>query len=428
MVTHTGAVAGPALVLDGVLSAEGVTIAETPGDLLDIAEAMAHVKVPTGDRIGIVTHSGGIAILLSDLAAAAGLELAPPGPGLSAELMPLLELGAVDNPLDMGGIIGGPHRFGQVVQAFARSQDYDVVLAVSTAHPPGHAITRAGDLLSFDFAKPVVNLWMAGDVASAALEALRAGGAAVMEEPRAAIAALAGLGSLAGEGGDTAVPPGPIEIDQVGTLSEHRSKVLLASLGIPVVQGGLATTVLEALAIARQVGFPVVAKISSPHILHKTEIDGIRVGIRDEAGLRAAFDEVVAAGGRIDGAAVAGVRVERSISGLEILVGGVRDPRFGPIVMVGLGGALTEALGQAVVAPAPISLAGARRMISRMPGRRVLQASRTGPPPDVSDLAAIVARIGDILAGSDLEEIEINPLTWDGESWIGLDALVRGSG
>ena len=425
MVTHTGALAGPARVLDGVLEAEAVTVVETPGDLLEVAEALARVQVPVGDRVGVVSHSGGIAILLSDLADAARVNLPTPGPDLREQLDPLLELGAADNPLDMGGIIGGPHRFAQVVEAFALSDDFDMVMAVSTAHPPAHTLSRARDLVSLDVGKPVVHLWMAGDVGSEGLAFLRAADAAVVEEPRAAMAALAGLGRLSDR--PDPVPPGnPIDPGVVGTLSEHDSKVMLGDLGVRVVEGGLALSETEAVEIAVAIGYPVVVKVSSDGIAHKTEIGGLRTDIRDETGVRRGFADVMAAGRSVRGAVIDGVRVEKHVSGTEMIVGAVRDDTFGPMVLVGLGGTYAEARSDVVVAPAPVTVRTAARMISRLEGRRVLLSSRTGSKPNIDLLAAVVSRIGEILFLSTLEEVEINPLVWDGEAWVALDALVRG--
>jgi acetyl-CoA synthetase len=246
-----------------------------------------------------------------------------------------------------------------------------------------------------------------------------------MDEPRAAMAALAGLGRLAG-GPD---PPGPrvdVEIDAAGALSEHASKVLLSGLGVPVIAGELATTAGQAIEVADAIGYPVVLKVSSPQIPHKTEIGGLRIGIGDEAALRQAFGEVMKAGGAVAGAVIDGVRIERQVSGPEMIVGAIRDATFGPVVLVGLGGVFTEALDDVVVAPAPVSRTGALRMFSRLRGRGVLSSNRRGAEPDIDSLASVVIRIGDILAHSNLEEIEINPLVWTGSSWLALDALVRG--
>jgi acetyl-CoA synthetase len=312
-----------------------------------------------------------------------------------------------------------------VVEAFARSDDYDMVLAVSTAHPPAHTMTRARDLVALDVAKPVIHLWMAGDLGSGGLAVLRSAGAAVVDEPRAAMVALAGLGRLA-FGPEDSVPGVAIEVAVVGTLSEHASKVLLGGLGVSVVEGDIATTEEEAVEIAKAIGYPVVVKVSSPQIAHKTEIGGIRIGLRDEQAVGRAFAEVMAAGRAVPGAMIDGVRVERQVSGLEMIVGAVRDATFGPVVLVGLGGILTEAVGDVVAAPAPVAASEALRMVSRIRGLGVLSSSRTGAPADVAALSSIVARVGEILANSDLEEIEINPLVWDGASWIALDGLVRG--
>ncbi|HEX2405126.1 MAG TPA: CoA-binding protein, partial [Acidimicrobiia bacterium] len=155
--THTGAMAVPEKVLDGILDSLGVVVAETPGEAYDIAEVLAKAPVPRGERVAIVTHSGGIAIHLADLSERAGVELPQPGLRLRSRLEPLLDLGAANNPLDMGGIIGGPKRFAEVVDRFARSNEYDVVLAVSTAHPPSHSAERAQALLGLEAPVPIIH-------------------------------------------------------------------------------------------------------------------------------------------------------------------------------------------------------------------------------------------------------------------------------
>lgn len=425
MVTHTGAIASPTRVLDGVLDAERVTVTETPGDLVEVAEILARARRPAGNRIGVVSHSGGIAILLSDLADRADLVLPPPSTDLRARLRPLLELGAADNPLDMGGIIGGAHRFGQVVEAFMDSDDFDMVLAVSTPHPPAHTITRVQDLITQVSSKPVVHLWMAGDLGEPGLAMLRGAGVPVAEEPRAAITALGGLGRFAEV---TEAPSSPDLVVPLltGTVSEHESKQFLAGLGVRVVEGDLATSEQEAVAIAGRIGYPVVVKVSARGILHKTEIDALRTGIGGDDGVRSAYQQVLAIGRSVSGAMIEGARVERHRQGLEMIVGALRDPTFGPVVMVGLGGIHAESLADVAVAPAPVTRKGALRMLSKLNGRTVVAAVRRGSTPDLDSLADVVVRLGQLLASSELEEIEINPLVWTEDGWEALDGLVRG--
>jgi acyl-CoA synthetase (NDP forming) len=423
MVTHTGALAGPSRVLEGVLDAEGVTVTETPGDLGEVAEILARAPHPAGNRIGVVSHSGGIAILLSDLADHADLVLPPPSPDLRARLRPWLELGAADNPLDMGGIIGGAHRFAQVVEAFMDSDDYDIVLAVSSTHPPAHTLTRVADLVSQVSPKPVVHLWMAGDLGEAGLAMLRAAGKPVAEEPRAAMAALAGLARLAESEPLTGSPATPLLPGSVkGSVTENEAKHLLRRLGVPVVEGDVANTPEDAIRLAARLGFPVVVKVNSPDIPHKSMVGAIRIGLEDEESVKRAFNHVLTTSRvAVPKARLDGVLVERYRPGIEIemIVGALRDPVFGPVTLVGLGGIHTEKLDDVAVAPAPVTGAGAARMVSQLAARKLLA------DVDLDALYEIVALVSRALALSQLDEIEINPLAWTGEKWEALDALVR---
>ncbi len=408
MTTHTGAMAVPERVLRGVLESSGAVEAETPGEAYEVAEVMARVGTPRGDRVGMVTHSGGVAILLSDLAERRRLQLPQPGPGLRSRLEPLLELGAVDNPLDMGGIIGGPGRFAEVVDGFAGSGEYDLVLAVSTAHPPAHTTERVRSLLDLKPGVAVVHLWMAGDQAARGLQTLIDAGAPVTEEPRAAIRALAGLTGLAksGEPAEMAPIDGPVE-----------------GWGLPLIDGVVAVTAGEAVAAAEGLGFPVVVKLVSPGLAHKTEIGGVRVGVEDADAVIRAFEEVVAAG-KTAGLDVDGARIERFRAGLEMIVGAVDDPVFGPLVSVGLGGVFTELVGDVVFAVAPVDESGAMAMLDRLSGRAALDGFRGAPPADVGELTRLISVVSRALIGSGAGEVELNPLIWDGLEWVAVDWLV----
>ena len=425
MTTHTGAMAGPAGVLDGVLNALGVTITETPGELLEVAEVMAGTALPQGDRVGVVTHSGGMAILLTDLAEQHGVRLPPPGATLQGRLAPLLDYGSSENPLDMGGIIGGPERFERVVGLFADSGDFDTVLAVSTAHPPAHTAARVEGLLALEAPIPIVHLWMAGDVAGEGLVHLRAAGKPVTEEPRAAMRALGGLSRLAAATirEPVASVPTPAGTDQpLGT--EHAVKALLASWGLPVVDGALVRSSAEAAQIAAKLGGPVVVKINSPDIFHKTEVGGIRLGIHGSNEARRAYAEITAAvtSARPD-ARVEGVRVERQVSGVEAIVGAVHDPVFGPMMLVGLGGTAAEALGAEVLAPAPLSAVGAQRLVGRVRGLELALRRFGDDGSAVVALADLVSAMSMRFVASGLSELEVNPAVWTGEHWEIVDAV-----
>jgi len=406
MTTHTGAMAVPEAVLEGIFESLDVVMAETPGEAYEVAEMMARVARPAGDRAALVTHSGGIAIHLADLAERRGMSLQQPGPDLSALLDPLLDLGAVNNPLDMGGIIGGPGRFAEVIETFAGSGEYDMVLAVSTAHPPSHSWERVQALIDMDPPVPILHLWMAGDQASESLRVLREAGAPVTEEPRAAIRALAGLGRLATR--RPALPTGLFEVFELSTL--------------PAVEGGLASDVAGAVELAELVGYPVVVKVRSPGLAHKTEIGGVVLDLRSPDEVVAACEQVLESA-KSKGLTVEGVRVERYRPGLEMIVGVVTDPVFGPVVSIGMGGVLTELLADITFAPAPVDEVGARRMADRLQARPLLDGYRGGPPADVDRLARIVSQVSRALIGAEQREIEINPLVWDGSEWLVVDLL-----
>jgi acyl-CoA synthetase (NDP forming) len=422
MRTHTGALARPTRVFEGVLDSLGVAAASTPEEMLEIAEILGRSPRPVSNRVGIVTHSGGIAIMLSDLIDGTSIALPQLGPDLCSKLRPLLSQGALDNPLDMGGIIGGAHRFGEVVSAVAESGDVDCVLAVSTAHPRAHSVGRAESMLALNTSVPVVHLWMAGDVGADGLDMLRAGGVAVTEEPRAAVLALAALGDRH-ERAPKVVGDRPLS---GRTDTESQAKQLVESWGIGVVPGRLATTASAAAAVAEVIGFPCVVKINSPDIVHKTEIGGVLVDLRDrmavEQGCDQVFQNVSAA--RPD-AAIDGVLVERMVSGPEVIVGAVSDETFGPMVMVGIGGVVAEALDDVRMAPAPLSKSHALRMIESLAGLGLLTNPRLGSAANLESLAAIVVEVGDrIAAHRQIESVDLNPIVWSGSEWLVLDAVI----
>jgi acyl-CoA synthetase (NDP forming) len=431
--SHSGALADPSSVFEGVCASLGVTLTSTPGELFAVAEIMARTAIPNGDRVGVVTHSGGTAILLSDLAAEHGLDLPPPSTELIEGLSVLLDHGSSNNPIDMGGIIGGPHRFAEVVAQFAESDEYDLVLAVSTPHPPAHSVTRAETLATMGAGgPPLVHLWMAGDQAQGGLDVLRSSGAAITDEPRAAIVAIAGLlrrragAAEAAERSSTTSSPGGEE-RPTGDLAEHEAKELLSRLGIPIVPGALARSAAEATEIAARLGLPVVVKVNSAQIVHKSAIGAVKVGIDSLDDVATAFDEVTAlARSAAPGAEVDGARVEKHAEGLEVIVGAVIDDTFGPVVLVGVGGVLTEVVDDVIFAPAPVSARRVRRLLTMLRSN-LLAGERDDGPVDVQALAGIVSRLSEWFAasGPGVSDLEINPLVWNGRGWQAVDAVVR---
>jgi acyl-CoA synthetase (NDP forming) len=430
MESHTGALASPTRVLEGVLDALGVPVVATPGEMLEVAEVLARTPQPPGPRLGVVTHSGGMAILLSDLAANTSIQLPAPSENLSQAIAPFLQQGSCANPLDLGGIIGGPKRFGEAVVTFAGSGEFDMVLAVSSAHPPAHSVERAEGLADLTTPVPVVHLWMAGDVGLGGFDVLKAADLPIAEEPRAAIAALDALAVEPQLSPDAPADAGFEHLESSiaagARFSEHDSKELLRSWGFPVVEGIIAQSGSLAVAAADHLGYPVAVKVNSPDIAHKTEIGGVRVGVVDGAAAWDAYESVVAAArSKAPGAEVNGALIERMATGIEMIVGVVSDPTFGPMLLVGIGGMAAEAFDDVQMSPAPSSPERVRAMVQSLRGERLLTEPRVGEPADLDALAQFASRFSArVVAEDQIESFELNPIVWTGTTWLALDAAI----
>jgi acyl-CoA synthetase (NDP forming) len=232
------------------------------------------------------------------------------------------------------------------------------------------------------------------------------------------------------KGGTALALPGPASLPDM-PLSEHGAKVLLAAAGVTFPGERLVSPGGDVAAAAREIGFPVVLKICSPDILHKTEVGGVIVNIRDEAGATAAAETLLKrAAEAMPAARIEGVLVCPMISGgVETIIGVMRDPVFGPVVMFGLGGVLVEVLKDVTFRLAPFGLEEAHHMIREIRGYKVLEGARGAPPADVDALAEMLSRLSlfaaanaDRIASIDLNPVLIMP---KGQGVCPLDALVE---
>jgi acyl-CoA synthetase (NDP forming) len=212
-----------------------------------------------------------------------------------------------------------------------------------------------------------------------------------------------------------------------GPWSEAQARELLRSSGVPVVPGELVNSADAAAAAAARLGMPVVLKICSAQITHKSDIGGVALGLDSEATVRAAYERVRAAGDAVPGAEIEGVLVLPMRSGgTELLAGVTVDPTFGPVLAVGLGGVWVEILADTSLRPLPVDAAEVRRMLGDLRGLPLLQGARGTAPANLDAVAAAIAAIGDtaLSLGSALGALEVNPLWVSGDQVEALDVLV----
>jgi acyl-CoA synthetase (NDP forming) len=442
---HTGALVGDDRTIDAVFRDLGIIRVDSIEDMLITAGAAAHLGRLARPGIGVVSISGGACDILADRAEDLGArlpEFAESTRKALTDVMPAY--GTIQNPLDVtGAAIIDTTIFTRAIEAVSADPNVGVVAVVNTlpwksdGGPfPGQAF---GDAIGDGIQRasgPVVYV-------NQVLEPITSYTKEVMAQARVPHAipglcqAVVALCNLAWWSDATRDPraeapardtvPVPAPADRRGSWSEARARQLLTDAGIPVVPGELATSPQQAVQAAADFGGPVALKIVSPDILHKSDIGGVRLGVSGTDAVAAAYEDVVRAGDQIPGAQVEGVLVSPMRSGgTELLVGVVRDPKWGPMLAIALGGIFVEVLGDSALSPLPASPARARELLESLRGAALLRGVRGTAPADFDALAETVARIGDLALalGDDLESLEINPLRVDGSTVEALDAVV----
>ncbi|MGQ0524607.1 MAG: acetate--CoA ligase family protein [Betaproteobacteria bacterium] len=396
-------------------------------DLIDISKIFLARKPPAGNRVAVLTLSGGAGVLLADRCIEQGLALPKLSEATTAKLRDVMvSFASADNPIDATAH-GYNDNFASYSKAI-REVLADPNIDQAIARPPRGKSARpwAEGLLEVlrETDKPLVLNWPTspddnGDV----MRFLEENGVPCIMAPGRAITAMAAVTGFAQKcrayrntpkrAFRRAAPRVELDLQGTATLGERRSKALLARYGVPVVGEKLLREAdVEALHAA-PLSFPLAVKVESPDVPHKTEAGAVRLNISDLAALKQAAREVVAAARayRSD-ARIDGVLVQEMASGLEVIVGAVNDPFFGPTVAFGLGGIYTELMKDITHRFAPFDAASAREMVSEIRGAPLLQGYRGQPAVDIDALADTLARISNLIAdhGDRIAEIDVNPL------------------
>jgi acyl-CoA synthetase (NDP forming) len=434
--SHTASIAGDDAVIDAVLRDAGAVRARNTEELLDIAAVATRRIYPARNTLGVVTISGGAGVLISDAADAAGLAMPPMPEAAQARLKALVPFCNPSNPVDCTAqAFNDMSVIGTFTESMLGDGGYTSAIAFFTQVGASRSIAPSLRVqLDRAVAKHPDRLFILSVTGPAeTIRAWEEGGFLVFEDPTRAVAALAAMGRF-GEAfarPEVAAPP-PLAAPALPDAppDEAGAKRILAGIGIASPEEVLCTTADSAVAAAERLGFPVALKLVSPDVLHKSEIGGVQLGVADAGAVRSAFAAIIAAAARhAPEARVSGVLVTPMVTGgVECVIGITRDPVFGPIAMVGLGGVFVEVLRDVALRLCPFGEAEAEAMIRRLKGFPLLDGTRGRPRMDVASLAGSLSRLSRFAAaaGPRLSGIEVNPLMVlpEGQGALALDAVI----
>ncbi len=445
--SHTGALVGEDAVYDAAFRRAGVIRAQTSEELFDWSRALAWCPLPAGPAVAVLTNAGGPGVIAADALERSGLRMAELHEGTQAALRQLLPpVASVRNPVDMLAS-ASPHQYAGSLRLLLADPGVHSVLVILPPPPrePAEVVVEAIIPVIRAAAKPVVVALMGETLVRAAGERLRGARVPEYRSPERAAAALAVLWRRAEMLARASSAPvrhpdvGPGEVRRLlagvspvpgeALPPEHAARVL-AAYGIPHVPANLASSAEEAVEAARRTGFPVALKVASPQIVHKSEAGGVLLDLPDADAVAAGFARIVASA-RLAAprAQVLGVYVQRMLPpGQEVVVGAVRDPHFGPLVMFGSGGVEVEELGDVAFALAPLTEEDADYLLEATWAGRRLRGYRHLPPADraaVRDVLLRLAQLADEVP--EIAEVEINPLRVfpAGQGAVAVDTRVR---
>jgi acetyltransferase len=438
--SHTGAIAGSDRAFDAAVRQAGAVRARTIEELFDLARALGAQPLPRGRRLVVVTNGGGLGIVATDAARDAGLAVSPLERPVQESLRAVLPPTASPvNPVDLVGDADAA-RFARALGALGEHRPADAVLVLLTAQAATESATVARAIIAGTrgWTIPVVAAFVGGARVAPGAMALEEAGLPCYPFPERAVGALAGMARLAERRGQRpeviAASPVPAaarrQLDAIRSTGTVRPGLLeleplLRAYGIDVAPVRFAASMHDAGTRALEIGLPVALKLVSPAITHKTEVGGVRLGLASVAEVEDAARAMLA---RVRAAApdaeVQGLLVQSMVTGgHELLLGVVRDPQFGPLVLVGFGGIHVEVLQDTAARLAPIGPAGALAMLEELRMAPVLRGVRGAPPVDRQALAGVIARFARLATDlPELIEIEINPLVVGPARVVALDA------
>lgn len=443
-VSHTGALAGSEAVYDSIFKQAGIICADTIDELFDFASAFAYKnesslgklirKAPRGNRVAIVTNAGGPGIVATDMTVSSGLELAKFHHDTIEALASHLPYTAnLNNPVDIIGD-ASQDRYKNALDAVIKDEGVDGALVILTPQSMTNVLGTAEAIVEIArrSRKPIVCCFMGIIDVSDGVKYLQQHGYPVFRFPENAAKAFGALYRYSKWLGRQHVAQFELKHDteraakiiaeclEAGKthLGELEGTEILKCYGFNVLSTLLAKTAEEAAEIAEEINFPVVMKIVSPGILHKSDAGGVVVGIKTREAVKEAFHEIVENAQNFDPSAeISGVLVQKiAMPGDEVILGMNRYPVFGPLLMFGLGGIFVEVFQDVEFRLAPILRNEARRMIRETKAYRLLEGFRGRPQADIETLEKLLVCLSDMsINHPEIKELDINPLLVHGK-------------
>jgi acyl-CoA synthetase (NDP forming) len=431
--SHTAALSSDEAVLSAALRQAGAHVVEDGKTLLDVASALDRQPPLRGTRVGIITNSGGTGVELADLFEERGLTVPALSPELQATIASMLPpQGSAVNPIDVTTQWECfAKMYASSAEALMESEEVDAVVPVllqrsalmpevTDALIAVHEQARQRGSL-----KPIHVCWVAPRTADVNREKLRAAGIVCHEWPIATASVVAATISkpprAPAQPSNSQAIPMPDAVDKAGWLASDAALSLLQQAGFPVARWALVANSHEAVPAARGLKFPVVLKAERTGLVHKSEADAVRLGLRDDVAVATAFEDFCC---RL-GAGPAIVQEQAGL-GLELAIGTRRDLQFGPVVMAGLGGVWIEALEDMALRLAPVTAEEALAMLGELKGRKILSGSRGQAAVDLVRFAKLIADVSQWFdAAAWLGELDLNPIIASGDNLKIVDARMR---
>jgi acyl-CoA synthetase (NDP forming) len=433
-VSHTGSLSVPDRVVDAIFDRAGIIRVDSFDRMIEATKGFALAPPPRGRRIIVLTGSGGAGVMMADSAEASGLELPEPSPALRDELSRLVpQYGSLRNPIDYTASLGHDiEKLKLLIQTVTGGDEYDTICMSGIARGrPWHLdmLAEAGtrrDRQLFAFTQyPEI------------VEELCRRGVPAFNDPIALIRTIALMADYAEQRSWLLAHDDPwhgnaVHTERVGdirALPAHEARVLLEDAGVPFAREQLVTNKEEAVAFQALSRGPIALKLSAEWLPHKSDVGGVILNLSGPEDVSQAYKQLVDLSERLapDGVTAAPPVLAQQMvpKGLELVCGGFRDPTFGPVVTVGIGGTLVEIIAEQELALAPVGRDHAQRMIRRLANGRIVDVKRGLDASEIDTLSGVIMALGTLMASNpDITEIDINPVIVSDSGVVGVDALV----